>query len=1181
MLIRTTFMNSFGLTLLRSSALLPLIAASLMAQTAAPPVFSPGGGSYPGPQTVTITSATAGASIFLTLEGETPGCGTGFIYVGPLIVTFPTTMKAIACAPGLADSARVSETYTILAAAPPVFSPGGGNHAGPQMVTITSPSVDAYIRYTTDGTTPSPTVGTPYSGPVAVNASATLKAIVYGPGLVSSEVVAAAYNILVAEPPAFSLPSGTYSNAQVVTMASSTPGATIRYTTEGTIPSATLGTVYTGPVTVGATTTLKAVAIAPSYGVSPVAQADYTITPPEITSVSPTSGVAGAQVAVTGTGFGAEQGAGSVWLGTRQGTVLSWSNTQIVATVAAGATPGTVQVNRAGSKSNAVAFNVIKAAISDVTPTSAASGSPVTITGSGFGAVQGSGHVWLGSASGVVQSWSDTQIVALVAAEAASGSARVLQNGVVSNAVEFQVNSLKITSVTPDSGVPGTSVTIAGIGFGALQGSGSVWLGSVAGQVLSWSDTEVVAVVASGSVTGIARVEQNAKRSNAPHFTVPASGGNTVAPSILTMVVGETHEIQALSETGQPVTGLAWTTTDANVVSLSNADPPVLTAVTAGRATIKAGSASADVTVSVDALPVGTVLWSNPGNGSGVDQIVPAVPSPSGVADVFAFQDDGTVQAITSDGKTAWTAEASRWSALPDFQGGLVLQEYDSWNGSIVKLNGITGQRYPAYTPGGDSWLESGMAVHPDGTVFAFQRNGESSAVIGIDPTTGTQKFSVTLPAGFAENAYGFIVAGDGYAYMPWHYRTESYWEDGYVTFHLMLLRVNSEGAYNVMTLRDWRVYSAVDGALFWTNMITNADTGVVLTWSDFGDGTSDVVDRHMAVVTGTSVTLMNSPTVPGQNGDPVVPALQREDGSFVGTASVGDESVPYMVAFDQTGAVLWSVPNEEPKIATADGGVIGKSGIAYDQNGSATGQMGSLPTYSWTANGYQIGSVEQLVTNWLNLAVTFWPFSGGNASGNGTATRPATKEVQSLIAQKASYYAETHSSHWPDVQGNNKCNLFVKDVLNEAGAQAPLSLGTRVRHYLGEVNTPSYPASAGDWAYPHNTMTCWRNVTAPNDRLNSEYPADVARPGDVIAEAIGYSDASGHVGIVVGPNQTASADSAAPCFSPYPIAGTIDVTDFGFRPANWIDPFKDPTGQPCRTSGLKSNAVVKRFVCQ
>lgn len=41
---------------------------------------------------------------------------------------------------------------------------------------------------------------------------------------------------------------------------------------------------------------------------------------------------------------------------------------------------------------------------------------------------------------------------------------------------------------------------------------------------------------------------------------------------------------------------------------------------------------------------VGTVLWSNPGDGSGFYSIVPAVPSATGVADVFGLQNDGTVQ---------------------------------------------------------------------------------------------------------------------------------------------------------------------------------------------------------------------------------------------------------------------------------------------------------------------------------------------------------------------------------------------------------------------------------------------------------------------------------------------------------------------------------------------------------
>jgi len=392
--------------------------------------------------------------------------------------------------------------------------------------------------------------------------------------------------------------------------------------------------------------------------------------------------------------------------------VVSWSDTLVVATVAANARSGAAQIQQGGAWSNAPTLNVNTPTITTVVPASGVPGTQVIITGSGFGAAQGSGQVWLGTAAGVVQTWTDTQVVALVGAGSTSGNAQVLQGAVMSNAVPFTVNTLHITSVSPASGAPGTSVTIIGTGFGSPQGTGTVWLGSTGGQVVSWTATQVVATVAPTAVTGVARVQQNGVWSNAVAFTVPVTGGTTatLAPNLLNMVVGDTHTIQALNAASQPVTGLIWTTSDPTVVSLSTADPPVLTALAVGHITIAAGSASADVTVSAGALTLGTVLWSNPGDGSGVSSIVPAVPSASGVADVFAFQSDGTVQAITSDGTTAWTAGSSYAGAVPDFQGGLVAMVSGTTGGSsIVKLDGMTGQPYPFNEP--ESLLGYGIAV--------------------------------------------------------------------------------------------------------------------------------------------------------------------------------------------------------------------------------------------------------------------------------------------------------------------------------------------------------------------------------------------------------------------------------------------------------------------------------------
>jgi hypothetical protein len=76
--------------------------------------------------------------------------------------------------------------------------------------------------------------------------------------------------------------------------------------------------------------------------------------------------------------------------------------------------------------------------------------------------------------------------------------------------------------------------------------------------------------------------------------------------------------------------------------------------------------------------------------------------------------------------------------------------------------------------------------------------------------------------------------------------------------------------------------------------------------------------------------------------------------------------------------------------IATADGGVIATddsgAAVTFDQNGSATGQLASLPTYSWKGNAYQVGSIEQWVRTWFPAVHGYSPFAGANQSGNLTS---------------------------------------------------------------------------------------------------------------------------------------------------------------------------------------------------
>ena len=61
----------------------------------------------------------------------------------------------------------------------------------------------------------------------------------------------------------FSVDRGFFDAPFHVAITTATPGATIRYTTDGSPPTATTGNVYTGPITISGTTTLRAAAYKP------------------------------------------------------------------------------------------------------------------------------------------------------------------------------------------------------------------------------------------------------------------------------------------------------------------------------------------------------------------------------------------------------------------------------------------------------------------------------------------------------------------------------------------------------------------------------------------------------------------------------------------------------------------------------------------------------------------------------------------------------------------------------------------------------------------------------------------------------------------------------------------------------------------------------------------------------
>lgn len=78
--------------------------------------------------------------------------------------------------------------------------------------------------------------------------------------------------------PTASVAAGSFATAQEVSLATSTPGASIYYTTDGSAPSRTSGTRAEGPIAVATTTSIRAIAVK-NGAVSPVARFDYVIEP--------------------------------------------------------------------------------------------------------------------------------------------------------------------------------------------------------------------------------------------------------------------------------------------------------------------------------------------------------------------------------------------------------------------------------------------------------------------------------------------------------------------------------------------------------------------------------------------------------------------------------------------------------------------------------------------------------------------------------------------------------------------------------------------------------------------------------------------------------------------------------------------------------------------------------------
>jgi hypothetical protein len=254
-----------------------VLSGELVDAAVAAPLFAPPDGTYDAPQNVAITTGTPGAAVHYTANGVDPTEADLILAPGAtLAIAQNTTLKARAWSAGYFPSAVSTAAYAFVTGAP-VFEPAPGAYAGSVMVTMTTATPDASIRCTTDDTPP--TGSSPLcAGAITLSATTTLRAKAFRAGWPASPETSGTYIVTMStlDPPTAAPTPGTFTTSVSVELAA-TAGATIHYTLDGLTEPTCSSPAYAAPLTLTATTTVRALACQDGWLPSPATLWQYLV----------------------------------------------------------------------------------------------------------------------------------------------------------------------------------------------------------------------------------------------------------------------------------------------------------------------------------------------------------------------------------------------------------------------------------------------------------------------------------------------------------------------------------------------------------------------------------------------------------------------------------------------------------------------------------------------------------------------------------------------------------------------------------------------------------------------------------------------------------------------------------------------------------------------------------------
>lgn len=370
---------------------------------------------------------------------------------------------------------------------------------------------------------------------------------------------------------------------------------------------------------------------------------------------------------------------------------------------------------------------------------------------------------------------------------------------VVTVNVDFTPPIVELTSPQSGSVVSDPSITLTTNVFDGLSQVQEGRCNGVAGALAAESVSCSVSL-SEGANAVVVSVTDRAGNSSSAWASVMRVGTPSkliVSPVRHTLVPGESRHLDVHDDFGRPITGVAWVSTDENVLRV--AEDGWMTGATPGGATVNGifGNLSATVEVSVvvpEALVTGDSLWSveplpehlidrnvgldGPGAALFATTEVRYEGSTPTATHIRAFDASGSatvsVQAPIAAGESIRTM-------IGDAAGGVLLEVASPSVRSLVRV--------PLSTDSGSAWRSvellprvdpnpgglvqpSNVAQGSDATIFTF--SGET--VVGIDGVTGRRRFQIQpvrpaycIPTSeptfhVSRFASAIVVDADGYA---------------------------------------------------------------------------------------------------------------------------------------------------------------------------------------------------------------------------------------------------------------------------------------------------------------------------------------------------------------------------------------------------------------------------------